>query len=195
MGFEVILGLGIAGLAWNYLQNSTSDQNHFDKAKFDKEIEKRKRDEKKKLPLLDKYKHFFDNLFPYSLSTEQRMAIVDEANASLAIASAGSGKTSILKGKYAFLIESGQATQKEILVMAFNNNVKNEIIKDLDQIGFNDPNVETFHSFGKSIAEKSGIKFRMDPLAEEDKHHLINNKLIETLLEIAVKEDPEIKKR
>ena len=62
MGFEVILGLGIAGLAWNYLQSSTSDQNHFDKAKFDKEIEKRKRDEKKKLPLLDKYKHFFDNL-------------------------------------------------------------------------------------------------------------------------------------
>jgi len=195
MGFEVILGLGIAGLAWNYLQSSISDQNHFDKAKFDKEIEKRKKDEEKKLPLLDKYRHFFDNLFSYSLSIEQRMAIVDEANASLAIASAGSGKTSILKGKYAFLIESGQATQQEILVMAFNNNVKNEIIKDLELIGFDDPNVETFHSFGKSIAEKSGIKFKMDPLAEEDKHHLINNKLIETLLEIAVKEDPEIKKR
>ena len=65
MGFEVILGLGIAGLAWNYLQSSTSDQNHFDKAKFDKEIEKRKKDEEKKLPLLDKYRHFFDNLsFP-----------------------------------------------------------------------------------------------------------------------------------
>ena len=123
------------------------------------------------------------------------MAIVDDANASLAIASAGSGKTSILKGKYAFLIESGQATQQEILVMAFNKKVKNEIIKGLEEIGFDEPNVETFHSFGKSIAEKEGIKFKMDMLAEEDKHNLINNKLIEALLEIAEDEDSEIKKR
>ena len=195
MGFEVILGLGIAGLAWNYLQNSISDQSHFDKTKYDHEIKKRRKDEEKKLPLLDQYKYFFDNLFPYSLSAEQRMAIVDDANASLAIASAGSGKTSILKGKYAFLIESGQATQQEILVMAFNKKVKNEIIKGLEEIGFDEPNVETFHSFGKSIAEKEGIKFKMDMLAEEDKHNLINNKLIEALLEIAEDEDSEIKKR
>ena len=100
------------------------------------------------------------------------MAIVDDSNASLAIASAGSGKTSILKGKYAFLIESGQATQSEILVLAFNRKVKEEIVNDLVEMGFKNSNVETFHSFGKSISEENGENFAIDPLANEDKHSI-----------------------
>lgn len=195
MGFEVILGLGIAGLAWNYLQGSISDQNNFDKNKYDEEVKKRKKDQEKKLPLLDQYESFFDNLFSYSLSKEQRMAIVDESNASLAIASAGSGKTSILKGKYAFIVESGQATQSQILVLAFNRKVKEEIINDLEGMGFRNPDVETFHSFGKSISEENGAKFSIDILANEDKHNLINTKLIDALIEIAGEKDSQIKKR
>ncbi len=195
MGFEVIVGLGLAGLAWNLLKSSISNDSKVDKAFLKKEIDKRKQDEEKKLPLLERYKSFFDNLFEFSLSKEQRMAIVDNANASLAIASAGSGKTSILKGKYAFLIESGQATKQEILVMAFNRSVKEEIINDLENMGFNKPNVETFHSFGKSIAEMEGENFTIDPLANEDKHNLLNTKLIDTLIKIAEENDSQIRKR
>ena len=195
MGFEVIVGLGLAGLAWNLLKGSISNDAKVDEVLLKKEIDQRKQDEEKKLPLLEHYKSFFDNLFEYSLSKEQRMAIVDNANASLAIASAGSGKTSILKGKYAFLIESGQATQQEILVMAFNRKVKEEIVNDLESMGFSKPNVETFHSFGKSVSEMQGEKFTIDPLAREDKHKLINTKLIDTLLEIAEEEDKQIRSR
>tara|TARA_Y200000002_G_C22680265_1_gene663751 strand:+ start:427 stop:3288 length:2862 start_codon:yes stop_codon:yes gene_type:complete len=195
MGFEVIVGLGLAGLAWNLLKGSISHEAKFDEALYKKEINKRKQDEEKKLPLLKQYKSFFDNLFKYSLSKEQRLAIVDDANASLAIASAGSGKTSILKAKYAFLIESGQATQQEILVMAFNRKVKEEIVNDLENMGFSNPNVETFHSFGKSISEMKGEKFTIDPLASEDKHKLINTQLIDTLLTIAEEEDKQIRSR
>ena len=195
MGFEVVVGLGLAGLAWNLLKGSISHEAKFDETFYKKEIDKRKEDEEKKLPILDQYRYFFDNLFKYSLSKEQRMAIVDDANASLAIASAGSGKTSILKGKYAFLIESGQATQKEILVMAFNRKVKEEIVNDLEVMGFSNPNVETFHSFGKSVSEMKGEKFTIDSLAGEDKHKLINTKLIDTLLTIAEEEDKQIRRR
>ena len=55
MGFEVVLGLGLAGLAWKYLKNSLTEN---DIAKYSHEINKRKLEENKKLPILDKYKSF-----------------------------------------------------------------------------------------------------------------------------------------
>ena len=192
MGFEVVLGLGLAGLAWKYLKNSLTEN---DIAKYSHEINKRKLEENKKLPILDKYKSFFDKLFKYELSIEQRMAIVDDSNASLAIASAGSGKSSILKGYYAFLIESCDASQSDILVFSFNRKVKEEIVNDLVEMGFKNSNVETFHSFGKSISEENGENFAIDPLANEDKHNLLNTKLIDTLIKIAEENDSQIRKR
>ena len=51
----------------------------------------------KSINILTKYKEFFDFLMPYPLTKEQRLAVVDNSPRSLVVASAGSGKTSILK--------------------------------------------------------------------------------------------------
>ena len=49
MGFEVVLGLGLAGLAWNLLKGSISHEAKFDETFYKKEIEKIKEDEEKKI--------------------------------------------------------------------------------------------------------------------------------------------------
>ena len=64
MGFEVIVGLGLAGLAWNLLKGSISNDAKVDEALLKKEIDQRKQDEEKKLPLLEQYKSFFDSDSP-----------------------------------------------------------------------------------------------------------------------------------
>ena len=69
--------------------------------------------------LLHKHEKLFDSLFPYSLTQEQRLCIVDDSYRTLVIASAGSGKTTTLLGKYVFLLKEGLATPREILVLGF----------------------------------------------------------------------------
>ena len=56
-------------------------------------------------PLLLKHKQLFDSMFAHPLTQEQRLCIVDDSYRTLVIASAGSGKTTTLLGKYVFLIK------------------------------------------------------------------------------------------
>ena len=70
----------------------------------------------KKKKLLEEYKDFFDNLLSYKLTKEQRLAVIDDSYRNIVIASAGSGKTSILKAKYGsnFLsVENGEFNIQE----------------------------------------------------------------------------------
>ena len=68
--------------------------------------------------LLLKHKELFDRLFPNPLTREQRLSIVDDSRRTLVIASAGSGKTTTLLGKYAFLPPGdGYANSEERRVM------------------------------------------------------------------------------
>ena len=77
--------------------------------------------------LLSKHKDLFDHLFPNPLTQEQRLCIVDDSYRTLVIASAGSGKTTTLIGKYVFLLKEGLASPKEILVLAFNKAIEQEL--------------------------------------------------------------------
>ena len=149
----------------------------------------------KSINILTKYKEFFDFLMPYPLTKEQRLAVVDNSPRSLVVASAGSGKTSILEAKYGFLVESLQARPDEILVLAFNSPVKEEIKKRISNnpnIRSSNPRVETFHSYGRTMLLNNNQSVRIDPDSKDDIGQLIPSILIEKLIKKVQKKNPEI---
>ena len=104
----------------------------------------------------------------------------------MVIASAGSGKTSTILAKYFYLVETKKAKPEEILILAFARPVAEEIKKRLKELTNTDAEVETFHSFGKKIINKSDIEYlRVDESAKEDGSSLISTKFLEKLAEKA----------
>ena len=62
---------------------------------------------------------FFDTIESNPLTAEQRLAVVSDEDATLVLAGAGSGKTSVIVAKAAYLIERGIRGPDEILLLAF----------------------------------------------------------------------------
>jgi DNA helicase-4 len=115
-----------------------------------------------------RYQQFLDSVEKNSLTQEQRQAIVTNEDSTLVVASAGSGKTSLLVGKVGYLLEKNIADPSEILVLAFNRNAKEEITERIrTRLGV-EPEVHTFHSFGlKVIAEAHERKPSLASFVEE----------------------------
>lgn len=115
---------------------------------------------------LKRLKHFFDNTLSNPLTEEQRKAVIVDEDAELVIAAAGSGKTTIIKSKVAYLVHKGMASPHQILVISFNKNVQLDLEKSLSStyLGIN---INTFHSLGlKILAEANGEKPSLTELAE-----------------------------
>lgn len=66
---------------------------------------------------LEEMKEFFDTIESNPLTPEQRLAVVTDEDASLVLAGAGSGKTSVIVAKAAYLIERGIREPNEILLI------------------------------------------------------------------------------
>ncbi len=136
------------------------------------------------LKYLAKYNLLFESIFEYPLTDEQAKSIVSEADRVLVIASAGSGKTSTILAKYVYLVETKKAKPEEILILAFARPVAEEIKRRLKELTNTDAEVETFHSFGKKIINKSDIEYsQVDESAKEDGSSLISTKFLEKLAE------------
>lgn len=103
------------------------------------------------------YGRLFDNLFNYPLTDSQRKSILSEAERNLVVASAGSGKTSTLMGKFAYLVESKKASEEEILIIAFNKAVQIEIERRLNKLGYENVKVKTFHGLGNEILKSANF--------------------------------------
>ena len=144
--------------------------------------------------LLSKHKDLFDHLFPNPLTQEQRLCIVDDSYRTLVIASAGSGKTTTLIGKYVFLLKEGLASPKEILVLAFNKAIEQELkekIKKLVSDGIN-PEVYTFHGFGLELLNKVEGRKRVDILSESSSDGLLDTANVLGIIDKAKDIYPEI---
>ena len=103
-------------------------------------------------------KSWFDNEIEKEPLTElQRRACIVNPENTLVIASAGSGKTSTIIGKAAYLIKKGLAKPEDILLLTFTGNVKKELTERVDKMfkkmGLEgaQPEVGTFHSFGLNV--------------------------------------------
>ena len=115
---------------------------------------------------LKRYQGFFDGVLSNPLTLEQRKAVIVNEDAELVVAAAGSGKTTTIKSKVAYLVHKGMASPHQILVISFNKNVQQDLEKSLASpyLGIN---INTFHALGlKILAEAQGQKPSLTELAE-----------------------------
>ena len=145
-------------------------------------------------PLLLKHKDLFDNLFPHPLTQEQRLCIVDDSYRVLVIASAGSGKTTTLLGKYVFLLKEGLAAPQEILILAFNKAIEQELRVKIKKLIPEDarPEVYTFHGFGLELIKRTEGRKRLDSLAESSSDGLLDTANVLAIIERAKSRYPKI---
>ena len=107
---------------------------------------------------LDAYENLFDNLETHPLTEAQRTAVVTDEDATLVLAGAGTGKTSVITAKVCYLLNSGLAAADEILVMAYNRKAAAELQERVGQaVSGNAPRISTFHAAGLSILKESGL--------------------------------------
>lgn len=121
-------------------------------------------------------KSFFDEIEKNPLTQEQRIASITFDDNVMAIAAAGSGKTSTLVAKAGYAIIAGIAEPQEILLLAFNSDAAKELKERVEERlgpgipGASDIAVSTFHAFGlRVIGEATGKKPRVAPWVDHGK--------------------------
>ncbi|PCI69108.1 MAG: hypothetical protein COB26_06760 [Piscirickettsiaceae bacterium] len=111
-------------------------------------------------------KPFFDSIESNPLTEKQKDAVLVNENNNLILAGAGSGKTSVIVAKVAYLIQKNILHPNEILILAFNKNAQEELSERLKGKSLH-VKIKTFHSFGLSvIAETMGQKPDLCPMTE-----------------------------
>ncbi len=118
-----------------------------------------------------RYQALFDSVESNPLTDKQcRACIIDDDN-NLVLAGAGTGKTSTLVGRAAYLIESGQAKPEQILMLAFGSKAAQEMRQRLEQrLNGQSIRAKTFHALGQQIITRvEGTKAQITQLAEDGK--------------------------
>ncbi len=87
---------------------------------------------------------------PKPLTNEQAQAVSTDEDATLVLAGAGTGKTSVVVGKVIHLVRDQGVSPDDILVLAFNRKAVDEIKKRLPGETFK-AHVRTFHGFGYGV--------------------------------------------
>ena len=121
----------------------------------------------------ERYSQLFDSIESHPLTEQQRHAcLLDEEN-NLVLAGAGTGKTSTMIGRAAYLISDHQASPQQILMLAFAGKAAAEMRERLQQkLGdsINGLNVQTFHALGRMIiAQVEGQQPAMTLMAEDER--------------------------
>jgi len=106
---------------------------------------------------------FFETIEQNPLTREQRWAVICDEDATLVMAGAGSGKTSVITAKAAYLIRRGIRKPEEILLMAFGSNAAEEMAGRIRQRCDSEVAAMTFHKLAYGIIAK--VEGRKPPLA------------------------------
>ena len=96
----------------------------------------------------------FDRIEARPLTAEQRRAVVVDEGRNLVVASAGSGKTSVIVAKTAWLIDREFCKPSELLLLAFARGARNEMEERIrSRVGESarSVSVRTFHGLGLEI--------------------------------------------
>lgn len=108
---------------------------------------------------------------PLNVSQQQAVLLNDDHN--LVLAGAGSGKTSVLTARVAYLLQSHLANAEDILLVAFGRDASKEMEQRLsDKIGLaaEKARVNTFHQLGLYILNQvEGQSVVISPIALDDK--------------------------
>lgn len=100
---------------------------------------------------LDRWKDFFDRIESKPLTPEQRLSVVVDEDATLVLAGAGSGKTSVITAKAAYLVKSGIRQPEEILLLAFAKNAAEEMSERVEARSGVPLVARTFHAIAYDI--------------------------------------------
>src|SRR5437660_509645 len=88
------------------------------------------------------------------LNDAQRQAVTHDAGPLLIVAGAGTGKTTVITRRIAWLIAQRRARPEEILALTFTDKAAAEMEESVDQLvdyGYADVEIATFHAFGDSL--------------------------------------------
>ena len=95
-----------------------------------------------------------------NLNPEQLEAVRHKDGPLLIVAGAGTGKTTVITQRLAYLIEQGLAGSDEILALTFTEKAAGEMadrVGSLLPYGYFDLWISTFHSFGERILKEHGL--------------------------------------
>ncbi|RYY00531.1 hypothetical protein EON78_00905, partial [bacterium] len=110
----------------------------------------------------EQHKSLFDYLESHPLSDDQRTAIITDEDNNLVIAGAGTGKTTTIAGKVAYIIDKKLANPNEILVISFTKSAVNEMGKRIKNYLKEDElvqnlKIKTFNSYGFEVVRTMQI--------------------------------------
>lgn len=117
-----------------------------------------------------------------NLNPQQQQAVTYINGPLLVLAGAGSGKTSVIIEKIAYLIDSGSYSANQILAVTFTNKAAREmrerINQRLDKQKTRGIQISTFHTLGLNILKREiknlGYKSNFSLLDDRDSHILIH---------------------
>ena len=94
------------------------------------------------------------------LNKEQKQAVTYGKGPVLIVAGAGTGKTTVITYRLAYLIQQEKAKPEQVLAVTFTDKAAEEMEERVDRLlpyGYTDLWVSTFHSFCKRILQEHGL--------------------------------------
>jgi DNA helicase-4 len=141
---------------------------------------------------LPQWQAFFDTFESNPLTPEQRISILADEDATLVLAGAGSGKTSVITAKAGYLIKSGIRRPEEILLLAFARDAAKEMSERIEERCGEPLEARTFHALAYDIiGAVEGSKPALAAHATDDKAYMA---LIKDILRALVHSVAEVSK-
>ena len=106
-----------------------------------------------------------DNILE-GLNKEQMEAVTHRAGPLLIIAGAGTGKTTVITRRIAWLLSEGLAKTNEILALTFTDKAAGEMQERVDILvpyGYTDIWISTFHAFGDRLLRENALVAGLNP--------------------------------
>lgn len=100
------------------------------------------------------------------LNNEQLEAVTHKAGPLLIIAGAGTGKTTVITRRIAWLLSEGLAKTNEILALTFTDKAAHEMQERVDILmpyGYTDIWISTFHAFGDKLLRENALVAGLNP--------------------------------
>ncbi|HTZ11733.1 MAG TPA: UvrD-helicase domain-containing protein, partial [Candidatus Margulisiibacteriota bacterium] len=100
------------------------------------------------------------------LNTEQEKAVVHKEGPLLIIAGAGTGKTTVISRRIAWLLSQNLAKTDEILALTFTDKAAREMQERVDILmpyGYTDIWISTFHAFGDKLLRENALVAGLNP--------------------------------
>ncbi|MCE0826084.1 DNA helicase IV [Buttiauxella sp. A2-C2_NF] len=109
--------------------------------------------------MLEKYADFFQKIESSPLNPSQARAVVNGEDSLLVLAGAGSGKTSVLVARAGWLLQRGEASEDQILLLAFGRKAAQEMDERIaERLQTDAISARTFHALALHIIQQGSKK-------------------------------------